>query len=51
VFGEVLWGRALTQAIHSDDAAELIGTLLEQDALWHFQRAADDPAAWAAIAD
>jgi len=42
-------GRALTQAIHEDDAAELIGTLLEQDASGIFNGAADDSAAWAAI--
>lgn len=42
-------GKAFTQAIHEDDAAEAIGTLLAHDAEGTFNVAADDRASWADI--
>jgi len=42
-------GRAQTQAIHEDDAASLISTIVKQDAAGIFHGAPDDSRSWSEI--
>lgn len=51
VFVVVNGGKARTQAIHEDDAASLIGTIIRQDAAGVFHGAPDDSRTWREIGD